>query len=192
MTDSSPVAPQSVDKFDAARRQIECAIRLVAAEEDELAIHTIVMAAYSILEDLSKDRRYYEEGIKTHLTKIGRKRFRATANFLKHADRDSGAVLKPCGIEDIEWRIGLCVILYRDLKEKFTPEMAAFHNWMVIRHPDEFMLAEDEDRDFEELYRQGTAILDRPALILMLNTFLKLYRDGIISPDVGFRRRPTQ
>jgi hypothetical protein len=50
--------------------------------------------------------------------------------------------------------------------------MAAFHNWMVIRHPDEFMLAEDEDRDFEELYRQGTAILDRPAAILMLNGFL--------------------
>jgi hypothetical protein len=84
----------------------------VAAEEDKLAIHTLVMAAYSILEDLSKGRRYYEEGIKTHLTKIGRKRFRATANFLKHADRDSDAVLKPDGIEDIEWRIGWCIILY--------------------------------------------------------------------------------
>jgi hypothetical protein len=128
MTDSSPGALQSVDKFDAARRQIECAIRLVEAEEDELGIHTLVMAAYSILEDLSKGRRYYEEGIKTHLTKIGRKRFRATANFLKHADRDSDAVLKPDGIEDIEWRIGWCIILYRDLKEKFTPEMAAFHS----------------------------------------------------------------
>jgi hypothetical protein len=65
MTGSSPVALQSVDKFDAARRQIECAIRVVAAEEDELAIHTLVMAAYSILEDLSKGRRYYEDGIKT-------------------------------------------------------------------------------------------------------------------------------
>jgi hypothetical protein len=139
MTDASPVALQSVDKFDAARRQIECAIRLVAAEEDELAI-------------------------------------RATANFLKHADRDSDAVLKPDGIEDIEWRIGWCVILYRDLKEKLTPEMAAFHNWMVIRHPDEFMLAEDEDKEFEELYRQGKALLhlNRPALILMLNSYLKL------------------
>ena len=194
MTDSSPGALQSVDKFDAARRQIECAIRLVAAEEDKLAIHTLVMAAYSILENLSKGRRYYEEGIKTHLTKIGRKRFRATANFLKHADRGSDAVLKPDGIEDIEWRIGWCIILYRDLKEKFTPEMAAFHNWMVLRHPDEFMLAEDEDKEFEELYRQGTALLDldRPALILTLNTYLKLYRDSIISTDVGFRRRPTQ
>jgi hypothetical protein len=61
MTDSSPGALQSVDKFDAARRQIERAIRLVAAEEDKLAIHTLVMAPYSILEDLSKGRRYYEE-----------------------------------------------------------------------------------------------------------------------------------
>ena len=46
----------------------------------------------------------------------------------------------------------------------------------------------------KELYRQGTALLDldRPALILTLNTYLKLYRDGVISTDVGFRRRPTQ
>ncbi len=71
MTDSSSVTLHSVDKFDAARRQIECAIRLVAAEEDELAIHTLVMAAFSILEDLSKGHRYYEEGINPHLTRIG-------------------------------------------------------------------------------------------------------------------------
>jgi hypothetical protein len=39
VTDSLPAAHRSIDKLDAARRQIECAIRLVAAEEDELAIH---------------------------------------------------------------------------------------------------------------------------------------------------------
>jgi hypothetical protein len=54
------------------------------------------------------------------------------------------------------------------LKEKFTPEMAAFLNWMVIRHPDEFMLAEEEDKDFGELYRQGLVILDRQAAIVMV------------------------
>ena len=37
--------------------------------------------------------------------------------------------------------------------------MAAFHNWMVIRHPDEFKIAEDEDKEFEQLYRQGLTIL---------------------------------
>jgi hypothetical protein len=83
-----------------------------------------------------------------------------------------------------------CIILYRDLKGKFTPAMAAFHNWMVIRHPDEFMIAEDEDREFEEAYRRSIAVLDRPAEIVMLNALLKAYKDGVIPPYIGFQRRP--
>ena len=148
------------------------------------------MAAYEILEDLSKGRPYYEDGLKPHLTKIGLKRLRATANFLKHADRDPDAVLRPDFLPDNESGIGFCIILYRDLKQKFTPAMAAFHNWMVIRHPDEFNIAEDDDKDFEEAYRQSIAILNRPAELVMLNGFLEMYKDGIIPPDIGFRRRP--
>jgi hypothetical protein len=90
------------------------------------------MAAYGILKDLSKGRPYYEDGIKPVLTKGGQKWIHDTANFLKHADRDPDAVLHPNNLPDNESRIGFCIILYRDLKEKFTPPMAAFHNWMVI------------------------------------------------------------
>ena len=43
------ISPSSLDKYEAVRRQIECAIRLVAAEEDEAAIHTLVMAAYGVI-----------------------------------------------------------------------------------------------------------------------------------------------
>jgi hypothetical protein len=190
VTDSLSAARRPIDKLEAARRQIECAIRLVAAEEDELAIHTLVMATYGILEDLSKGCPYYEIGI--NLTKIGLKRFRETANFLKHADRDPRAVHTPEELAHTDSRIGFCITLYRDLKGTFTPTMAAFHSWMVIRHPDEFMLAEDEDKDFEELYRQGLTIVDRSTSLIMLNTQLKLYKDGVIPPDIGFRRRPKE
>jgi hypothetical protein len=68
--------------------------------------------------------------------------------------------------------------------------MGAFHNWMVIRHPDEFNIAEDDDKDFEELYRQGLTIIDRSTSLIMLNALLKLYKDGVILSDIGFRRRP--
>ena len=192
MTDSLSAAHRPIDKLDAARRQIECAIRLVAAEEDGLAIHTLVMAAYGILEDLSEGSAYYGIGLKPLLTKIGHKRFRATANFLKHADRDPDAVLKPDGLAGIDERIGLCVILYRDLRKQFTPAMTAFHSWMVIRHPDEFNIAEDDDKYFEELYRQGLTIVDRSTSLIMLNSLLKLYKDGVIPSDIGFRRRPKK
>lgn len=148
------------------------------------------MAAYGILKDLSKGRPYYEDGIKPVLTKGGQKWFHDTANFLKHADRDPDAVLHPNNLPDNESRIGFCIILYRDLKENFTPPMAAFHNWMVIRHPDEFMIAEDEDREFEQAYRQATASLDHPAKMVLLNGLLRAYNEGVISPDTGFRRRP--
>jgi hypothetical protein len=120
MTDSLSAAHRPIDKLDAARRQIECAIRLVAAEEDELAIHTLVMAAYGILEDLSKGRPYYEIGFKPWLTKIGLKRFRATANFLKHADRDPHAVHTPEDLALTDSRVGCCIILYRDLRDVYA------------------------------------------------------------------------
>lgn len=112
-----------IDKFDAARRQIECAIRLVAAEEDELAVHTLVMAAYGILKDLAKGNFFYEAGLKPHLTKIGKTRLHGVAAFLKHADHDSDGVLPPIDPPEIDWRIGFCLLLYRELKGKFTPTM---------------------------------------------------------------------
>jgi hypothetical protein len=37
-----------------------------ADEEDDLAVHTLVMAAYGILEDLAKGNFFYEAGLKPH------------------------------------------------------------------------------------------------------------------------------
>lgn len=181
-----------IDKLAAARRQIECAIRLVAAIEDEIAIHTLVMAAFGILKDLSRAQDYYELGVAPHLTGIGKQRLNETANFLKHADRDPSAVLSPFTHEENDWRIGFCIILYRDLVGKITPEMAAFHNWMVIRHPDHFLLAEDEDREFEQTYREGNEIIresDRKTKIVLLETLLEVFRNGSIPVDIGYKRR---
>jgi len=137
--------------------------------------------------------RFEAEGMRpgfADLFERGQKWFHDTANFLEHADRDPDAILQPNNLPDNDLHIGFCIILYRDLKEKFTPAMAAFHHWMVIRHPDEFMIAEDEDREFEQAHRQAMASLDRPAEIFMLDALLKVYKDGVIPPDIGFRRRP--
>jgi hypothetical protein len=182
-----------IDKLTAARRQIECAIRLVAAMEDELAVHTLVMAAMGVLKDLSKDRPYYELGIKPELTAMGIERFNAIANFLKHADRDPNGVLEPFTYEENDWRVGFCLLLYRDLAGKFTPEMAAFHNWMVIRYPDHFMLAEDEDQEFERVYREGNKLIHdgpRDVKLILLKVLLDIYKSGTIRADIGYRRRP--
>jgi hypothetical protein len=181
-----------IDKLTAARREIECAIRLVAATEDELAIHTLVMAAFGILRDLSAGRTYYERGVKPHLTAMGKRRLSQAANFLKHADRDPKAALKPFPHEENDWRIGFCLILYRDLAGAFTPAMAAFHAWMVIRHPDHFQLAEDEDKEIERAYREGNEIVQsdgRDIKIVLLQALLEVFNRGLLPASIGYKRK---
>jgi hypothetical protein len=51
-----------VSKLAAAQRQLDAAIRMFFGEEDELAIHTVVSAAYSIISDL-KSKRGRDESV---------------------------------------------------------------------------------------------------------------------------------
>ncbi len=51
-----------VSKLAAAQRQLDAAIRMYFGEEDELAIHTVVSAAYSIISDL-KSKRGRDESV---------------------------------------------------------------------------------------------------------------------------------
>jgi hypothetical protein len=45
-----------INKLEAARRQLDAAIRMTFAHEDELAIHTVAAAAYRILRDMLDKR----------------------------------------------------------------------------------------------------------------------------------------
>jgi len=182
-----------IDKTDAARRQLECAIRLTAAHEDELAVHSLVMASFGILNDLAAARHLdYDVKFKPFFTKIGWSHLTNTANFLKHADRDPDAILASLHQEENDWRIGFCILLYRSLQGTQTATMAAFHCWMVVRHPDEFQLAEDDDKDLEDAYRDSVSFLKeqgRDSEKILLNVLIDFYKRGIVSPDTGFSRR---
>jgi hypothetical protein len=182
-----------IEKSEAARRQLECAIRLLAAHEDELAVHTLTMAAFGILNDLTAARTVdYDVRFKPFFTSIGWSHLTNTANFLKHANRDPDASLASLNAQENDWRIGLCVLLYRSVKGTLTPTMAAFHCWMVIRQPDEFNIAEDADKDFEAAYRDSIRLLKdqrRDGETFLLNALIETYKKGVISPDTGFLRR---
>ena len=45
-----------INKLEAARRQIDAAIRMLLAKEDSLAIHTVVAAGYRVLRVLLRHR----------------------------------------------------------------------------------------------------------------------------------------
>jgi hypothetical protein len=185
-----------IDKSEAARRQIECAIRLVATREDDLAVHTLAMAAFGILNDLAAARAIdYDLKFKPWFTEIGWSHLTNTANFLKHANRDLEAILTPPDPRENHWRIGFCLLLYRSVQGTLTPTMAAFHNWMIIQHPDEFRLAEDDDKAFEEAYRHSIRVLKQSGQdveMFLLNALIDTYQKGIIPANTGFKRRPRQ
>ena len=56
------VAGLHVNKLAAAQRQLDASIRMYFGEEDDLAIHTVVSAAYSIISDL-KSKRGRDESV---------------------------------------------------------------------------------------------------------------------------------
>ena len=180
-----------IDKLDAARRQIECSIRLTAAVEDELAVHTLTMAAFGLFRDLAKGSDYFENGINPLLTKIGRDKVYGVAAFLKHADRDPEGVIPSFDPAENDWRIGMAVLVFRFLHRGFTPIMAAFHAWMITRHPDAFNVAEDHDTEFERRYREALAFLHqqpREVQTVSLNALIEAFQQKLFSPNFDYAR----
>lgn len=51
-----PPATLHLTKLAAAKRQLQAAIRLFFLQEDELAIHTVASASYSLLKDIKRNR----------------------------------------------------------------------------------------------------------------------------------------
>jgi hypothetical protein len=120
-----------VTKLAAAQRQLDAAIRMTFGDEDELAIHTVVAAAYRILRDLKNKRGSKDEwvdGLNRGLFYIARDfaagkmdglppevlvssrltaGVRAVADAIKRGDvksRFDVDFFKPTGQEDAAWR----------------------------------------------------------------------------------------
>ena len=85
-----------VSKLDAAKRQLEVAIRLYFYNGDPVAIHTLVGAAYNVIRDLNRRlggkpmvvKEEMVERIKPEWRKEFRRQLNEAENFFKHADND--------------------------------------------------------------------------------------------------------
>jgi hypothetical protein len=92
----------AISKIDAARRQLECAIRLYFGSSDAIAIHTLAAAARNMLIDLCIHRGaksdIFRDGLVERYVKpehhaTVRARYRRAENFSEHADRDPDGLL---------------------------------------------------------------------------------------------------
>ena len=132
------------NKPDAARRQLEAAIRMLFSGEDPFAIHTVVGAAYRIVRDLAEKagNTQFHEIFKQMIRPGKEKQFWAginkAANFLKHADSD------PAGVLEVEEElndvlIATACIYYESLGYELTPIMRGFMVWCMVLNPDFFI-----------------------------------------------------
>jgi hypothetical protein len=88
----------TITKLGAARQQLETAILLFFDRRDPVAIHTLVGAAYDIIDDVNQRRGGTEMFVKHRYVQLpGRPEIGAInspQNFFKHADRDPDAELE--------------------------------------------------------------------------------------------------
>ncbi len=182
-----------IDKHDAARRQLMDAVRLWLEGRDRLAVHTLVMAAFGILNPLAKKTlgAKYEEFMRGFLSEYGYKRFFGLANYLKHADRDPDASIREPTDEENEWRIGLCLSIFRMLNGYLTPEMGAFHLMSMMTYPEYFRIAPDPDPDIEAGARYGADWMrqDVEKRRVTVRAYLKSMREGVLDPNMNLRRK---
>jgi len=111
-----------ITRLEAARRQLDCALRLRREGGDSLAVHTLAYAAYSLLRDLygnSETKKVLEEFEK-------QSEFRKVPNHLKHADRKPWAILKKHDEKHTRITLALAIRLWKDRGQPETDEMRVF------------------------------------------------------------------
>jgi hypothetical protein len=142
-----------VSKIDAARRQLDAAIKLWFQDGDEVAIHTLMFAAYEILNALNQKQHnenatllgFVKKNWKPEEVEEIMQLVKAPMKFFKHADRDPHAVLEfsPSGTDVL---LPLVVSAFMDLGEQITDLQHAFLQWLSL-HNEAF---KDLSKPFEE------------------------------------------
>lgn len=133
---------REIDKLEAARIQIEVAIRIFFERKDSIAVHTLATAAQGILMDIGKSMGitstiFNEEYIRPEKKKEFMRIVREPQNFFKHADKDPDEKLNYRDFAAALMLFDVC-LLYQSISGiSFIdlPEMSVFYSWMLIKNP---------------------------------------------------------
>ncbi len=142
-----------ISKLDAAKRQLETAIRLYFSNSDPISIHTLTAAAYNVIRDINKKRGGKPMLIKElafdYLNpegeKIWVKKMNEAENFFKHADRDHGKTLDFRPELNEIYILDACLHYY-DLTKEFPPLFTIYRAWFTAIHPDMFKFPDEQAR----------------------------------------------
>ena len=140
-----------IGKLDAARRQLETAVRLYFAESDPVSIHTLTAAAHVVLTDLNKlhtgKTKMLTDLMLSHVREEKRQEVKRllneAANFFKHADRDSLAVHDFDPAQTEIFLVDACY-KFRELTGEVVQVLGVYCTWYMLAHPAQFILSADQ------------------------------------------------
>jgi hypothetical protein len=140
----------NVSKLDAAKRQLEIAIRLYFSNDDPVSIHTLTAASYNILRDVTKQRGADPMFIKGHMLEMVKPEYKKMViekaneaeNFFKHADHDHQATFSFNPDMTELHMIDACA-QYRKLTGEEPPLLTIFRAWFSANHPDFFIFPDE-------------------------------------------------
>jgi hypothetical protein len=130
-----------ISKLDAARRQLETAIKLFFASGDFVSIHSLSYAAFTITRNLcdqTNSPASFKKWLADHIHESQHeelfKRIGEAGNFLKHADRDPTAILEYIPAQ-YEMFMALAMKQYETITHEMTLPMTVFKVWFLMNHP---------------------------------------------------------
>lgn len=134
------MAEFTVNKIDAARRQIDTAIELLFENRDPVSIHTLATAGGRIVRDICEQRKTptwesFKKWVRPGMERVFFAALQRAANFFKHADRDADEILDNVREELNDVTILLAIQYYTDLGNAPTQPMFIFGAWFGAIYP---------------------------------------------------------
>jgi hypothetical protein len=142
-----------ISKLDAAKRQLETAIRHYFSNGDPVSIYTLTAAAYNVIRDLNAKRggkplimkEQSVDRIKKGYEKEFRRKINEAENFFKHADRDHEDTIdfNPDQTEMLMFEA--CSVYYK-LSGELPPLFKLYEGWFIANHQSLFNFPEEQQR----------------------------------------------
>jgi hypothetical protein len=128
-------------KLEAARLQLETAIKLYAAHDDEVSIHNLAADAYSVIRDINEHRggepmfKDLHLFLSDDLAREFKRYINSPENFFKHADKDPDAIgeLDPRWTEILIWEASR---KYCEMTGEQNKPMLTYIFWFVLHRPE--------------------------------------------------------
>ncbi|HMN15391.1 MAG TPA: hypothetical protein PKD55_24000 [Bellilinea sp.] len=132
----------TIQKLEAARRNLAAAVRLFFERGDPIAVHTLTAAAQGVFRDVAKSRGlshtsilHDHPDIPAAARKEWRKILNAPRNFFKHADKDPDGTLEFDEKVNETLLLDACITL-TELSEQGLSEANVYLGWFTTANPE--------------------------------------------------------